>query len=138
MNQIECIGYRLQLDRRRLGLSQTEMGEVTGVSRAAQAGYEGGRSTPDVLYALKASAAGVDLDFLLTGKTSLEASIDKFDWTLAEELMAAIHTVSEELHLTISHEKLIPLLKILYRLAVTQKSSQQPIDSAREVLRAAA
>lgn len=138
MDKIEYIGHRLQLDRRRLGLSQTEMGEVTGVSRAAQAGYEGGRSTPDMLYALKASAAGVDLDFVLTGKTSLETSVDKFDWALAEVLMAAMHTVSEELHLTIGHDKLIPLLKILYRLAVTQKSSQKPIDSAREVLRAAA
>lgn len=138
MNQIEGIGHRLQLDRKRLGLSQTEMGDVTGVSRAAQAGYEGGRSSPDVLYAMKASAAGIDLDYVLTGKTSLEASIDKFDWTLAEELMAAIHTVSDELQLTITPDKLIPLLKILYRLAVTQKSSQRPIDSVREVLRIAA
>lgn len=138
MNQIEDIGHRLQLDRKRLGLSQTEMGDVTGVSRAAQAGYEGGRSSPDVLYALKASAAGIDLDYVLTGKTSLEASIDKFDWTLAEELMAAMHTVSDELQLTITPDKLIPLLKILYRLAVTQKSSQRSIDSVREVLRIAA
>ena len=138
MIQDDYIGHRLQLDRRRLGLSQTELGDLTGVSRAAQAGYEAGRSTPDVVYILKASAAGVDLDFVLTGKTSLEASVDKFDWALAEELMAAVHKVSEELQLTIGHDKLIPLLKILYRLAVTQKSSQNPIESAREVLRAAA
>jgi DNA-binding XRE family transcriptional regulator len=138
MHQIEEIGHRLQLARKRLGLSQTEMGDLTGISRAAQASYEGGRSSPDVLYALKASAAGIDLDYWLTGKTSLEASIDKFDWTLAEELMVAMHTVSNELQLTITPEKLIPVLKILYRLAVTQKSTQRPIDSVREFLKIAA
>lgn len=138
MNQIEDIGHRLQLERKRLGLSQTELGDLTGVSRPAQAGYEGGRSMPDLLYALKASAAGVDLDYVLTGQSSLEASIDKFDWTLAEELMAAMHIVAKELQITITSDKLMPLLKIQYRLAVTQKSSQRPIDSAREVLRIAA
>lgn len=138
MTQNEDIGFRLQQERRRLGLSQTELGDLVGVSRAAQAGYEAGRSTPDLVYALRATAAGVDLNFVLTGKSAREASVDSFDWALAENLMAALHIVSKELHLSIGHDKLIPLLKILYRLAATQHSSRQTEDSVREVLRAAA
>lgn len=140
MNQHEAsdIGYRIQLERKRLGLTQTELAELTGVSRPGQAGYEGGRSTPDLAYALKAAAAGIDLDFVLTGKSAKESSVDKFDWALANELMVAILEVAGEYQLSLPRQKLIPLLKVLYELEVTKKSNLAPIDRVIEMLKIAA
>ena len=137
MNQILDIGKRLQLERTRLNFSQTEFAERTGVSRAAQAGYEGGRSLPDLAYALKAQEAGLDLTFLLSGRTSAQTSVDIFDWALAEELLNALHVVADELNITLGREKLIPLLKIFYRLSVDQ-ASHSHVATAREILRIAA
>lgn len=138
MNNYEDLGHRLQLDRKRLGLSQTELGDLTGVSRPAQAGYEGGRSLPDLAYALKAVAAGIDLDYVLTGKNALESSVDKLDWALASELMIAMLEVADEYQLILPRQKLIPLLKVLYELEVTKKSTLAPIERVRELLKIAA
>jgi hypothetical protein len=89
-------------------------------------------------YALKAMAAGIDLEYVLTGKSALEASVDKLDWELANELMVAILEVADEYRLTLPRKKLIPLLKVLYELEVTKKSALAPTERVRELLKIAA
>jgi hypothetical protein len=111
---------------------------LTGVSRQAQVGYEGGRSFPDLGYALKAMAVGVDWDYVLTGKTAAEASISKIDWEFASELMVAILEVADEYQLNLPRNKLIPLLKVLYELEFTKKSALPPIERVKEMLKIAA
>ena len=138
MDKNIAFGHRILQERRRLELSQAELGELVGVSRAAQTAYEAGRSLPDLGYATRAVEAGLDLDYVLTGKTGAETAIEKMDWNLASQLMIAILEVADEYQLSLPRAKLVPLLKVLYELEVTTKSSLAPIDRAREMLRIAA
>jgi len=138
MFNLQDIGRRLQEERKRLGLSQSELGELTGISRAAQAAYQAGRNTADVIYGLQASEAGVDMDYVLTGRRAAEAAGDKFDWDLASNVMAGIHTVAEELGLQLGHDKQIALLKVLYRLAAREQTAKLDLKMFRDVLKLAA
>lgn len=74
MNKINEIvpgfGLRLKEERKRLGLSQSELGQLAGVQRLAQSQYEAETSTPTVRYLCQINAAGVDLSYLLFGVPS--------------------------------------------------------------------
>lgn len=60
-------GLRLKAERKRLGLSQSEMGQLAGLQRLAQSQYEAESSAPTTRYLAQIGAAGVDLSFLLFG-----------------------------------------------------------------------
>jgi len=66
---------RLREERKRLGLNQTEMGVLGGVSKDSQLNYENGSRSPDAEYLMAVAAAGVDIAFVLTGNRSLPSSL---------------------------------------------------------------
>jgi transcriptional regulator with XRE-family HTH domain len=61
---------RLREERERLGLSQTEFGQIGGVKKVAQINYEKGVRQPDAAYLAAIAAAGVDVLYVLTGQRS--------------------------------------------------------------------
>lgn len=61
---------RLAEERKRLRLTQTELGELGGVTKKTQLGYEKGLSSPTADYLQRIASAGVDVAFVLTGRTS--------------------------------------------------------------------
>ena len=61
---------RLREERRRIGLNQTEFAELGGVKKGAQLNYESGERSPDANYLLAIAAAGVDINYLITGVIS--------------------------------------------------------------------
>lgn len=61
-------GKRLKEERARLGMSQSEFGEMCGVKLNAQANYEKGDRQPNADYLANADEIGVDVLYLLTGK----------------------------------------------------------------------
>ncbi|QXZ10257.1 helix-turn-helix domain-containing protein [Comamonas sp. Y33R10-2] len=63
---------RLREERKRLGLSQTELGELGGVSKNAQSNYETGSRLPDVGYLVALKSGGVDIAYLLSGDRSFD------------------------------------------------------------------
>lgn len=77
------IGSRLRQERKRLGLSQKEMGELGGVAANAQGKYESGERAPRADYLAALARAGVDVLFVLTNRRAVRAQIDsafsKFD-----------------------------------------------------------
>lgn len=59
-------GERVLTERRRRGLSQTQLADIVGVSVSSIRNYENNISYPDTKKAMKiADALGVSLDFLL-------------------------------------------------------------------------
>lgn len=58
---------RLKAERKRLGLSQVELGTAGGVSKDAQLNYESGSRSPNADYLQAIAAAGVDVFYLLNG-----------------------------------------------------------------------
>ena len=63
-----AIGQRLRSERVRLGLTQEELGAHGGVRKLAQMNYELGKRSPDACYLAGAHLAGVDINYVVTGK----------------------------------------------------------------------
>lgn len=61
------IGERLKVERQRLDLNQTEMGELGGVLKQAQIKYEKGERFPDAAYLAAIAQQGADVQFIVTG-----------------------------------------------------------------------
>lgn len=61
-------GKSLKAERLRLGLNQTALAEVGGVSKATQVAYEAGSTRPDAEYLSRVADAGVDATWVLTGR----------------------------------------------------------------------
>lgn len=68
MGKIVLIGDRLRLERERLGMSQTALGDLAKVGRKTQFNYESGDRFPDAAYLAAVAAAGVDVRYVVTGE----------------------------------------------------------------------
>jgi phage repressor protein C with HTH and peptisase S24 domain len=64
---VDNLGERLKQERTRLGMSQEEFGAVGGVKKVAQSNYETGKRFPDSQYLERLAAAGVDIQFVVSG-----------------------------------------------------------------------
>lgn len=62
------ISIRLRQERKRLSLSQREMGQLGGVAANAQGKYESGERIPRADYLAALASAGVDVLYVLTGR----------------------------------------------------------------------
>jgi transcriptional regulator with XRE-family HTH domain len=62
------LGSRLQEERKRLGLNQSEFADMAGVQISAQTNYETGKRQPDAAYLSAIAAAGADVLYILTGE----------------------------------------------------------------------
>jgi len=70
------IGTRLRQERRRLGWSQKEMGQMGGVAANAQGKYESGERVPRADYLAALASVGVDVMYVLTSRHSLAPRVD--------------------------------------------------------------
>jgi transcriptional regulator with XRE-family HTH domain len=70
---MEGMGLRLKLERKRLGLSQRDLGVIGGVEANAQGLYERGNRFPNAEYLRAVAQAGVDVLFVITGSRELLA-----------------------------------------------------------------
>lgn len=71
MNHSVSLGERLKEERLRLGLSQTALGEVGGVTKKTQGLYEGNGRAPDSDYLVAIASAGADVLYILTGQRGI-------------------------------------------------------------------
>lgn len=67
------VGRRLVEERERLGLSQAAFFAACGVSKKAQFNFENDHNIPGGAYLIAASALGVDVGYVLTGRRSSAA-----------------------------------------------------------------
>ena len=61
---------KLKEERKRLGLSQSKLADFGGTTRKSQGEYEKSVSSPKAEYLEKIAAAGVDVQYLITGVRS--------------------------------------------------------------------
>lgn len=121
MIDIVEIGRRLQEERRRLELTQEELARMVGVSRAAVATYEGGRTPFDITYLARLQEVGVRVNYVLSGRADGVVANDLFDWGIAESVFLAIHEFADEAGLKLGPDKQFALLRILYAQAAREK-----------------
>lgn len=75
---MSSIGERLKEERQRLGMSQTELGELGGVLKQAQIKYEKGERFPDAAFLAAIAQAGADIQYIVTGvKSSVALAPDE-------------------------------------------------------------
>ncbi|MEO6920135.1 MAG: helix-turn-helix transcriptional regulator [Collimonas sp.] len=66
----ELIGSRLRAERERLGYNQIEFAAIGGASNRTQVDWERGKQVPNAEFLALVAVAGVDVQYILTGKRS--------------------------------------------------------------------
>ncbi len=64
------IQLRLKEERERLGLSQSQLGQVASVGKTTVINWEKGASAPDAVQLAALATAGADVLYILTGQRS--------------------------------------------------------------------
>ena len=72
---MDTFSIRLKLERRRLRMNQTDFAAAGGVQKHAQVNYEKGTRCPDAGYLAGIAEVGVDVQYVLTGRTSEPATL---------------------------------------------------------------
>ncbi len=73
------LGERLRKERERLGLSQTQFGDLAHVTKKSQMLYEADQRSPKGDYLTAIAAQGVDVQYVLTGNQSVSSNIELVD-----------------------------------------------------------
>lgn len=72
---MNSIGKRLRQERKRLKLTQSELGAIGGVEANAQGHYESGQRLPRADYLFRVAAAGVDITRVVTGANAARPAL---------------------------------------------------------------
>jgi transcriptional regulator with XRE-family HTH domain len=101
---MEGIGTRLKSERKRLDLSQQELGAIGGIEANAQGLYERGKRFPNAGYLGAIAEAGVDVLFVITGTRKVLAveAVTAGDMKLLTELDGLPDEVQEDIKRLIS------------------------------------
>lgn len=108
------------MERLRLGLTQTALAQLGGVSKATQVAYEAGGTRPDSAYLMQVAAAGVDVCRLLTGRKSGPS----IHWELLFEIRDLIDEWAAERGKPTPQVERDGLLRVLY----AQFCSERQVD----------
>jgi len=119
-------GNNLRVERVRLGLNQSDLAKIGGVSKATQVAYEADSTKPDASYLARITEAGVDVYWLLTGRRVSPG----VQWDLLFEIMALVEEWMGERGKPTPSSERNDLLRTLY----AQFSADSRIDT--EQLRA--
>lgn len=79
---------RLRSERKRLGLTQTAVAKVCGVSLHSISDYESGKSEPKLSVLESLTVLGVDVMYILTGNRTLPAIMSVEEQKLVENYRA--------------------------------------------------
>lgn len=101
---MEGIGTRLKSERKRLDLSQQELGAIGGIEANAQGLYERGKRFPNAGYLGAIAEVGVDVLFVITGTRKVLAveAVTAGDMKLLTELDGLPDEVQEDIKRLIS------------------------------------
>lgn len=126
--QTNSIGERIREEREALGLSKTAFAKVLGIHRNTQGNYEAGEREPDAAYLAKASEAGVDISYVLTGKREV--------WE-KQTLVHLLGVIFDALRLTKHEEEFFGICQLAYdETAATWREGviRETADRATEAL----
>lgn len=129
----DTFGARLRKERKRLGMTQQELGLVGGVSKTTQLLYEGGTHPEAVNYLARIAAAGADVMFLLTDTTQAQRAAQAVDWELLAKVVEALVEVQRETGKTIRADKLGQVIRQIYLRQIGEQRSDPAADAVEIV-----
>ena len=120
------VGIRLRAERKRLGLTQSQLGARGGVSLGSQHAYESGIHRPDTRYLALIAEAGIDMQYVVLGLKTEPRPPSSVDWKAMEEIGLLIEQSETE------HGGHMPLaLKFHFlRVFYEQYSANRQLDLA--------
>jgi transcriptional regulator with XRE-family HTH domain len=101
---MEGMGSRLRTERKRLDLSQHDLGVIGGIEANAQGLYERGKRFPNAGYLGAIDKAGVDILFVITGTRKVRSldSVSAGDTKVLDELDGLPEGVQDDIKRLIS------------------------------------
>jgi transcriptional regulator with XRE-family HTH domain len=105
-----AIGQRLQIERKRLGLTQVEMAAALGVSRLTVLGYEAGRATPSLELVARTDVP-LDVTYLVTGE---RLSRTDESWSLLRTALEVLRSSLQRHGVQVSPEEEADVLRELF------------------------
>lgn len=105
-------GARIRSERRRLKMTQQQFAKSVGVSQGSQVGYESGAHLPNVQYLARAATLGVDVVYVVLGRSGSSEAIDLMDWDTFGEIVTAIDKWLEENSAKLAMDKKLELAKL--------------------------
>lgn len=137
---MQTIGERLKGERERLGLSQSDICDLTGVSRKTQFNYESGERHPDAAYLANLLGRGADIVYILSGQrgaSNTGHNASGPDSELLAQTIEGVELLLKKMGKKLPSEKKARVIVMLYR---SFAASQNQIDLAtiREMIELAA
>lgn len=86
--KLPSLPERLRLERKRMGLSQDEFGNLGNVSKTAQYLYESGRNWPTLEYLEALRVNEVDVTYIASGVRSTHQTVD---WPILKNAFLLVH-----------------------------------------------
>jgi transcriptional regulator with XRE-family HTH domain len=111
-SQLSTQGGRIREERLKKGLSQNEFAKLAHVHRQTQINYEQGERKPDTDYLLAIAEMGVDVEYVLTGKSP-------------RETLGAYHAILEEILIELDvYKGLRPAWESAFRLVLADREAR--------------
>ncbi|EAU9424053.1 XRE family transcriptional regulator [Salmonella enterica] len=107
------IGERINKERKRLGYTQAAFAKVCGVHRNTQIKYESGERDPDASYLAVIAQNGVDVVYVLTGKS--EAQECQSVWRVVSLLQENLKLVKYDKDLDLIYQLALEDVKNFHR-----------------------
>lgn len=129
-------GLRLASERKRLGMTQKELGERLGIGRSAIGMIETDRAPVDAARLVDLGSDGFDVLYVLAGERGKVAAGRMIDWELCLSIVYKVQAWQKRRGVSFPPEKEAMVIKHLY----LQVAERGRIDSAtlEETLRMAA
>lgn len=100
---LEGLETRLREERVRLGISQEGLAVLAGTNRMTPSRYESGSHKPTLSFLNEIGRAGIDIDYVLTGK-HIELTLAKSDAAQLGRVMSLVFALLNEHKLDVTDE----------------------------------
>lgn len=127
------IGLRLRGERKRLHLTQAQLGKQGGVSLSSQNAYESGLHFPDARFLARIADAGVDVHYVLLGNRTELASLSDSDVLAFSEIARVVHDWASARSKPLPPESQAHLIRTFFEQY--QATNQLKVDSYAQTLK---
>lgn len=114
MSELE-LGLRLRAERRRLNLTQAQLGTAGGVSLSSQHAYESSTHSPDANYLTKIATAGVNVHYVLFGERTRPAALSDDEFLALSEISRVVHDWASKRNVPIPPQTRAHLIRTFFQ-----------------------
>lgn len=94
-SSLTTFGNRLKSERTRLAMSQTTLASIGGVGKTTQINYEKGLRSPDATYLAAVAKAGVDILYVVTGRSTVQPVVSPIDASQMALIVERLESIAQ-------------------------------------------